>query len=215
MARVDDYKESFRLAGVELGKKDPAALAKAAGVELSFKSGHAELIVPFLGTNYLVRLHPETEIRKDGSTEEVSLPDRILIAHYLLGAGGKKLTGNLITFRQVTDGQFYFDAFQRRARDPLLNFFGNNGKLFVECSRMMKASPVSNGDFGMEFQVFPHVSVQLVLWKGDEEFPPDATILFDESIQRNLSAEDIAVMSGSLVYRLIGLARKVQSEAKA
>ncbi|MHC1726602.1 MAG: DUF3786 domain-containing protein [Syntrophobacteraceae bacterium] len=214
MARIDDYKESFRLACIELKKQDPAVLARTAGVELSFKGGYDLLVVPFLGANYVVKLHPETEITKEDSAEEIPLPDRILIAHYLLGASGKKSTGNLITFRQVTDGQFYFEAFQKRARDPLLNFFGNNGKLFVECSRMMKASPVSNGDFGMEFRVFPFICVQLVLWKGDDEFPPDATILFDESIQRHLPAEDIAVLSGSLVYRLIGLARKVQSEAK-
>ena len=69
------------------------------------------------------------------------------------------------------------------------------------------------GDFGMDFPVFPHIRVQLVLWSGDEEFPADATILFDESVQRILPAEDIAVMSGGLVYRLIGLGRKIQSGA--
>lgn len=63
----------------------------------------------------------------------------------------------------------------------------------------------------MEFSVFPHIRVQLVLWSGDEEFSPEATILFDESIQWLLPAEDIAVMSGGLVYRLIGLGRKMLS----
>ena len=192
------------------GKRDAATLAKVAGAEFSPEGG---LIVPFLGTNYIVQIHPQTDIRKENSSEEVPLPDRILIAHYLLGASGKKRTGKLITFRHIPDGQFYFEAFQKRARDPFLNFYGNNGKLFVKCATMMGASPVENGDFGMEFAVFPHICVQLVLWRGDEEFPPDATILFDESIQRNLSAEDIAVMSGCLVYRLIGFGRKIQSEA--
>ncbi|MGA2402395.1 MAG: DUF3786 domain-containing protein [Syntrophobacteraceae bacterium] len=208
MARIDDYKESFRLASVELKKKDAATLAKAAGAEFSAEKG---LVIPFLGTKYIVEIHPETGIRKDNSSEEVSLPDKILIAHYLLGASGKKCAGKLITFRQIRDGHFYFEAFQKRARDPFVNFFGNDGRLFVKCATMMGALPVNNGDFGMEFTVFPHICVQLVLWKGDEEFPPDATILFDENIQRNLSAEDVAVMSGGLVYRLIGLGRKIQS----
>jgi hypothetical protein len=208
VARIDDYKESFRLASVELKKKDAATLAKAAGAEFSAEKG---LVIPFLGTKYIVEIHPETGIRKDNSSEEVSLPDKILIAHYLLGASGKKCAGKLITFRQIRDGHFYFEAFQKRARDPFVNFFGNDGRLFVKCATMMGALPVNNGDFGMEFTVFPHICVQLVLWKGDEEFPPDATILFDENIQRNLSAEDVAVMSGGLVYRLIGLGRKIQS----
>jgi len=210
VARIDDYKESFRLASIELKERDVATLAKAAGAEFSQGEG---LIVPFLGARYIVQILPETDVRKENSSEEVPLPDKILIAHYLLGSSGKKKTGQLITFRQVTDGQFYFAAFQRRARDPFVNFFGNNGNLFVKCAAIMGASPSENGDFGMEFTVFPNICVQLVLWKGDEEFAPDATILFDESVQSILSPEDIAVMSGGLVYRLIGLGRKIQSEA--
>lgn len=209
MARVDDYKESFRLASVELKKKDAATLARASGLEFSSEKG---LIVPFLGDSYIVQIQPEPDIRKCRSSEEVPLTDKILIAHYLLGASGKKCTGRLITFRQIPDGHFYFEAFQKRARDPFVNFFGNNGHLFVKCAATIGASPVQNGDFGMEFIVFPHVCVQLVLWNADEEFPPDGTILFDESVQWHLPVEDIAVMSGSLVYRLIGLGRKFQPE---
>jgi len=210
MARIDDYKESFRLASVELKKRDPASLAKAAGAVFSPEKG---LIVSFLGTEYRVEIHPQTDIAKVNSAEEVSIPDKILIAHYLLGAAGKKSAGKLITFRQIPDGHFYFEAFQRRARDPFANFFGDNGRLFVKCAEMLGAVPVEIGDFGMEFSVFPHIRIQLVLWAGDEEFPADATILFDESIQRILSAEDIAVMCGSLVYRLIGLGRNIQAAA--
>jgi len=208
VARIDDYKESFRLASVEMKKRDAATLAKAAGAVFSPEQG---LIVSFLGSEYRVEIHPQTDIRKVNSNEEVSIPDKILIAHYLLGATGRKATGNLITFRQIRDGHFYFEAFQRRARDPFANFFGNNGRLFVKSAEMMGAAPVEIGDFGMDFPVFPHIHIQLILWSGDEEFPPDATILFDESVQRILSAEDIAVMSGNLVYRLIGLGRKIQS----
>ncbi len=210
MARIDDYKESFRLASVELKKRDPATLAKAAGAVFSPGEG---LIISFLGTEYRVEIHPRTDIAKVNSGEEVSIPDKILIAHYLLGAGGKKSTGKLITFRQIPDGHFYFEAFQRRARDPFANYFGDNGRLFVKCAEMLGAVPVEIGDFGMDFPVFPHIRVQLVLWSGDEEFPADATILFDETVQRILPVEDIAVMCGSLVYRLIGLGRKIQSGA--
>ena len=210
MARIDDYKESFRLASVELKKKDAAALAKATGAEFSLEEG---LIVPFLGARYKVAIHPETDIGLADARLEVSLPDKILIVHYLLGAGGVEPTGRLITFREVQDGHFYFDAFQRRARDPFVNFFGNDGPLFLKCANMLGAVRMDNGDFAMEFSVFPRIRVQLVLWAGDEEFPPEATILFDESVQRILSAEDIAVMSGGVVYRLIGLGRRIQSES--
>jgi hypothetical protein len=60
----------------------------------------------------------------------------------------------------------------------------------------------------MAFQVFPRIAIQLALWHGDDEFPPEASILFDANIPRALAAEDIAVVSGMLVYRLMGMARR-------
>jgi hypothetical protein len=210
VARIDDYKESFCLACIELKKRDPEELAKAGGFDFSI--GKA-MTVPFLGTEYLVEIHPDTEIRSNDSGEEVPLPTKILIAHYLLGSSGKRCTGKLIAFRQIPDGHFYFEAFQKRARDPFVKFFGNDGPLFVKCAAKLGAKPAENGDFGMKFDVFPHICVQLVLWNADEEFPPDGTILFDESIQWHLPVEDVAVMSGNLVYKLVDLGRKMRSES--
>jgi hypothetical protein len=46
------------------------------------------------------------------------------------------------------------------------------------------------------------------LWKGDEEFPPEGNILFDRSIIGVLSAEDVAWLSGMVVYPMIGRAMK-------
>jgi hypothetical protein len=62
----------------------------------------------------------------------------------------------------------------------------------------------------MIFPVLPRVPVQLILWQGDEELPPESTILFDATISDYLPAEDIAVLSGMLVYRLISMAKTLQ-----
>jgi hypothetical protein len=59
----------------------------------------------------------------------------------------------------------------------------------------------------MVFQPLPRIAIHLALWEGDDEFPPEAGILFDANIQHELAAEDIAVLSGILVYRLMGVAR--------
>ena len=64
------------------------------------------------------------------------------------------------------------------------------------------------GDASLCFQAFPRVPVCLILWAEDDEFPPDGNLLFDASISKYLSAEDIAVLSGMVVYPLIGMAYK-------
>ena len=58
---------------------------------------------------------------------------------------------------------------------------------------------------GFLFRAFPKVPILMILWWGDEVFPPGANILFDAAVARVLSAEDIAWLAGMVVYRLIAL----------
>lgn len=213
MARIDDYRESFRLAAEELKAADLHRVAKAAEADLRIgEEGAANLRVPFFGTPYLIRVGDSVQVLKEGEEGEVPLPEKILLCHYLLHASGEVPTGELITFRQIPDGHFYFDAFQRRARDPFLATFGSQPERFRRCAEALGAQPVAAGDVGMSFQVLPRIAIQLVLWHGDDEFPPEAGILFDAGIRHNLAAEDIAVLSGMLVYRLMGMARVMGDE---
>jgi hypothetical protein len=209
MARIDDYKESFRLASEELKRANLHRLARLAEVDISvLEEGMTSLRVPFFGTPHLVLVGQSIDIRREGDHGEVPLPEKILLCHYLLHASGNPSTGELITFRQIPDGHFYFDAFQRRARDPFLATFGNHPALFEQCAQVLGGRPIATGDVGLSFQVFPQIAIHLVVWKGDDEFPPEAGILFDANIQHDLAVEDIAVLSGMLVYRLMGIARE-------
>jgi len=50
--------------------------------------------------------------------------------------------------------------------------------------------------------VFPRVEAVVVLFKGDEEFPPEANILYKDDIVNFLPLEDVAVLSGLVAGRL-------------
>jgi hypothetical protein len=211
LARIDDYKESFRLASETLERADLQLLARLAGADLKLhEKGGAEIRFAFLQTDMLITVGDQVDVTKDGEEGEPSLPEKILVLHYFLHASGKPASGELITFRQIPDGQFYFDAFQRRARDPFLATFGRDAELFRSCARMIGGIPVDAGDVGMAFRVLPHITIRLALWQGDDEFPPEASVLFEDNIQHYLDVEDIAVLSGMLVYRLMGIARGLQ-----
>ncbi len=213
MARVDDYREAFRLAKDRLKKENLHLRAKLAGADIEMgKDDTLVVSLPYLGTRHRVRVGNEVEVDREGSDPEVRLPDKVLICHYLLNAGGQPASGEKITFRQIPDGHFYFDAFQRRARDPFLKMFGENPELFRRAAAVLGGSPMEHGDVGMAFAVLPRVSVQLVLWLGDDEFPPEASVLFDDNISDYLPIEDIAYISGSLVYTLMGIAAKLQAQ---
>lgn len=214
MARVDDYEESYRLASDELKRADLRSLAGRAGVHLSISSGEtAQMKLTFLTTPFVIHVGDVVRVAREGSEDRVPLPEQILLCHYVLHAPGEPEAGRLVTFREIPDGHFYFDAFQRRTRDPFLSTFGRDTSLFERCAERLGGKFVEGGDVARIFQVFPIIAVQLVLWSGDDEFPPEAGILFDANIRNSLPAEDIAVMTGMLVYRLMGIARGFRAEA--
>ena len=95
----------------------------------------------------------------------------------------------------------------RHARRSVKQVFGENVDGFTRAADRLGGTAVDAGDAAFEFSVFPHVPVQLILHAGDEEFPPEANILFDDSIGAILSPEDVAWLAGMVVYRLMALAR--------
>ena len=209
MPRIDDYKHAAEIAKKELAIKNPKRIANLSGAEVEANSeGSGLLKLDFL--NRKIRISwPDLAFSLEETGEEVPLQQQVLLLHYLLGAGGPLKTGDWIAYQEVPDGKFYLDAFLRRAKNPMVQGFGGQPALLKKLATdLYGAAPLDQGDIAVVIQALPMVPVGLVLWEGDEEFPPEGTILFDRSVSGILSAEDIAWLAGMIIYPLIGAASK-------
>lgn len=210
MARIDDYNQAFELGKNELTDKDVDLIAQYSGAHIKQDPpGKTELILNFL--NRLVTISwPNLECR-DGNNEDVPIQQRVLLVHYLCGAWASKgapPTGKWIAYQEIPDGRFYLDAFAKRAKNPLVHGLGKNPELLKElAAQAYGARPFDHGDVSVVIQALPLAPLALILWKGDDEFPPDGNILFDQNISGLFSAEDVAWLAGMAVYPLIGMAR--------
>ncbi|OGR25129.1 MAG: hypothetical protein A2139_00120 [Desulfobacca sp. RBG_16_60_12] len=207
MPRSDDYKAAIALAVAELQQINPKRLENRTGARHFVEAAHEGLIVPYFGQARRITW-PEVAVTPEYAAGEISLPEQILILHYLFNASGEPLTGRTIDFRQVPEGGFYWSAFVSRAQKPLLSTFGPDLPLYVKVAATLGGEPQPLGDAAARFMAFPRVPVTHVLWGGDEEFAPEATILFDDTIPGYLPTEDIATLAGASVYRLMGAAYK-------
>jgi hypothetical protein len=209
--RIDDYREALRIAKEKIIESDLLKMAQKAGGEFEDRGDEKLIKFNFFTEPCVLRVgSQDVNIEAQSEGKEISLTDQVLIAHYLIGASGEAETGEWITFRDIPDGHFYYDAFLKRARDPFLKTFGNKPDLYQKVAPMIGGQVVQGlGDVAFDFRVFPRIVVRIVLWKGDEEFPPEANILFDRSIKSYLPVEDIAYLSGGVVYRMMGIARSL------
>jgi hypothetical protein len=209
MARVDDFFMARAISKKELSDKDINAISLFSGAGLGGDQNKS-LFIRFLSRDVVISW-PEMEFSYHGSEKEVPIQDQVLLLHYLKGAfisGSGRNAGEWVSFQDLPDGRFYMDAFLKRAKDPLLKTFGPNPESLVElASRIYDASPSEFGDISVVIKALPLVPIVLMLWRGDEEFPPDGNILFDRGISGLLSAEDTSWLAGAVVYPLVGMAK--------
>lgn len=206
MARIDDYKTALEIVKKELSNRNPLHFCRLSDAQFIEKEGGSALIkLKFL--NRIINITwPDFSFYQD-SDEEVRIKEKILILHYLNGSKIEKITGEWITYQDIPSGRFYLDAFNRRVKYPLINAFGDKpDKLPLLAKELFEADTSSIGDTSVLIQAFPKIPVTLVIWKGDDEFSSDGTILFDNSIQNILSAEDISELTSQIVYPLIAKA---------
>jgi len=204
MPRIDDYINAKKLAVETLSQESFGAILERSGYD---SPATHTLRVPFLDRTYQIR-YPEFEFEDIVNTgKEIPIQEQVLILHYLTTADMPPLSRDWVSYREIPGASFYFSAFVKRAIDPLKKVFGRNLPGFAQASEKLDSTKIEPGDAGFEFTVFPNVPLQLILWAGDDEFPEEANILFDRTIEKILSPEDVAWMAGMVVYRLIALSR--------
>ena len=204
MPRVDDYFNAKKIAVANLSTYPAEEIAKYSQFEMP---DAARFRVPFLNRTYHLQFPDFTFVDADNSEAEVPIQEQVLILHYMNALQQSPVTGKWIAYREIQGGAFYYSTFVKRAIDPLKKVFGNNVSSLPPAAEKIGGKAIDNGDVGYEFYVLPKVPLQLILWEGDEEFEPEANILFDEITGTYLSPEDAVWLAGMLVYRLIALSK--------
>ena len=207
MARVEDYNKAFDLAKEELSNRNPVHVCRLSGAHFIEKKGEPSNIrLTFL--NEIVTIRWPDLLFQHETKGDIPIKQKIILLHYLNGSAEKDLTGELIGYQDIPSARFYLDAFNRRVKHPLVSTFGEQPDTLVTCAaELFDATQSSVGDASALIQALPKIPITLVIWRGDEEFASDGTILFDSSIQHILSPEDISELTSMIVYPLLAKAR--------
>ena len=209
MPTQQDYETARALALDTLSKLELERCCSNAGLSLDLESpGIKQVQIPYLGDSYTLTVDKDT-ILFDDTSGPLKIPDQVLLLHYLITATGTPVADEWITFREVPSGPFYYAAFVKRAIVPLGKWFGGKPSILDGIAPVIGQVLPSPGDKALKIFALPRVPVVLSLWRGDEEFPAEANLYFDQSIASYLPTEDIAYLAGAVVYRVIGIARKL------
>lgn len=163
-----------------------------------------------VGRDYTVAYPEGAVLDADGQPSEVSVA--ILLLLYLLESTGGPHEGRWISFEQMPGGPGYLASFRGRVVAPILKAFGSEPALLLEAGRELDGEPLDQGDVSVCIPALPRVPVAYLMWKGDEEFAPSVSVVFDASIQGYLDAEVVTALAELTTRRLVAAAKRIRKE---
>ena len=123
-----------------------------------------------------------------------SLPAQMLMIRFLLEGCASVGSGAFLTYREMPWGDVYLKPFTGRCITRAAFTFGTRLEAFKKALEKMPVIPVKGGDAACQMEIMPGYEVRLIVWEGDEEFPPNTQILFSDNFPKAFSAEDRTVV---------------------
>ena len=176
-------------------RADPTEISARLGVP--FADGAFTL--KLLGRTYTVS-HPEALVAAGGAA--VALPVQTFLLRYLLEARDVSWAGEWKTFREMPWGELYIKPYTGRVLTRGAFTFGTRVEKFRAACQKLGALPLKNGDAGFEFDFIGPYRMRILVWAGDEEFPPSAQVLYSENFASGFAAEDRVVAGDILISHI-------------
>ena len=194
--QIENHKEEVPFAHYEdlFRKLNAAEAAERTGAKWDGK----EFFVTLLGREFAIS-HPEYAIRAvDGGTVP-PLPTQTFLLRYLLESKRVSWGGEWKTFREMPWGEMYITPYTGRVLTRAAFTFGFRLGAFKAACEKMGAEAVKHGDAGYRFDLIGDYQMQILMWEGDDEFPPNAQVLYSDNFADGFAAEDRVVAGDILI----------------
>lgn len=186
----NNYKVAYDAEWKKLKQLESQDVAKRLEVKYIIESN--QFVVPFFKEDYILDIENETIYRKSDNLRP-SIDDSIMILNYLTFSSYEiPKDNNWVTLKEIPNGGvLFFPSFQNMSVKKIIEKFGEDIKYFEQNAIKLGGEEVKFGDKAYKFQVLPKVSICAVMWEGDEDFTPNASILFNPSIQHLMHIETV------------------------
>ena len=157
-----------------------------------------EFYVNLIGRDYAIS-HPDYAIRPLDGGKEPPLPVQTFLLRYLLESKATPWQGTWKTFREMPWGEMYIKPYTGRVLTRAAFTFGTRVAAFRAACEKMGAMALPHGDAGYQFPLVGDFQMQILVWEGDEEFPPNAQVIYSDNFSDGFAAEDRVVAGDILI----------------
>jgi hypothetical protein len=163
-----------------LSKADPAEVGSRTGAR--YQEG--AYILPFLNrelTVYPARRLVLARGQSDGEPEFQLCLSALL---FLLKVDATQLPSRQVSPKEYKGGVVFFQGPHALPTSRLEARFGHQRELFLQVGRSLGGTEAAQGDAAVVLTAYPNLTIEVILWLGDEEFPPQVILTAPAALER-------------------------------
>lgn len=150
------------------------------------------------------RISRETGMITGEGEREIPVTERLTIMHHLRYCKTFAEEGSkMVPFREIREAAVFERAYERSALEPLKKHFAGHPQELLKAGLKLGGIREKYGDVSLTLHAFPKISLTYIFWDGDEEFPPSANILFQDTIAQWTHPESVPTLAQIGTERLI------------
>jgi hypothetical protein len=159
-------------------------------------------IIVLLNKEYIVDL-PEKQVLSAEDSSQAAFGEELCILAYLINAQDLPVADRLTPAESLPGGQFFFRGLHKLPTEKLEEAFGQYPERLYQVMGEFGAKRCEFGDASIQLYVLPRVPLAVIIWQGDEEFGPRASILFDQTAAAQLPLDALGMAADLAVRALV------------
>ncbi len=119
----------------------------------------------------------------------------LFIIFYLIRAQKKDPMGEWISEKDIKGGAAFFRGPHAIPTQVITDYVKDDLTRFESICRQLGGEPLDMADRAFRFRITPLIPVAVLYWQGDEEFPGEAKLLYDKTIEDHLPLDIVYALA--------------------
>lgn len=165
-------------------------------------------LITLLNSEYTVNLSGK-QVLSTQDRSPAGFIEELCILAYLINSQDLPAAGKLTPPQALPGGEFFFRGPHKLNTDKLEKAFGQNPERLYDVTDRFTAKRYKFGDAAIELYVLPRIPLTIVIWRGDDEFPARASILFDQTAASQLLLDALWAAANLAIKKVIEAAENL------
>lgn len=184
----------------ELAEQEPADICSRS--LCSHDEGKRRFTVSIWGDEYVVHPHEARIDRLSSNRPDPHEYFSVFIVNYLMQVKDRELCGEWISEKDIPGGATFFRGPHEIPTELISSRFHNDSAAFRRVCEQLSGVALEMADAAYVFSITSRIALAVLYWEGDDEFPPEAKLLFDRSISGSLALDTIFALAVDVCSRI-------------